>query len=413
MHQLDQTSGTTDQLATNIMHFARLLRRAGLPVGSDKVIAAIDAACLVGLERRDDFAAALAAALIDRAEQRTLFEQAFAMYWRDPKLEERMMHALLPKISGRLGTRDSDATLANRLRDALAPANSPDKENPPADDTVKLDAALTFSAREMLQQKDFESMSADELAQAKHLLRTLALPLPPIIARRYRSDRAGRALDMRRMLRTSLRFGGECVIMPRRSRRTRDSALVILCDVSGSMARYSRMLLHFAHRLSADRDHVFTFTFGTRLTNVTRTLHHRDVDVALGEVARQVKDWSGGTRIGECIREFNHRWSRRILAQGATVLIVSDGLDCGEGADLAWEMRRLHASCRQTLWLNPLLRFTGFEPRAVGIRAMLPHVDRFMPAHNIASLRELGTALAGLGGHETRRLTNTRSYSWK
>jgi uncharacterized protein with von Willebrand factor type A (vWA) domain len=413
MPQANQDSIGADHLAANIMHFARLLRRAGLPIGSDKVLAAVDAARLVGIERRDDLRSALAATLIDRAEQRTLFEQAFAMFWRDPELEKRLMHALLPKISGRLGNRATEPSLANRLRDALAPAEASGARDPQANDIVEFDAALTFSAREVLQNKDFETMSADELEDAKRLLRTLSLPLPPIDARRYRPDRTGRKLDMRRMLRSSLRFGGECVIMPRRSRCTRQSALVILCDISGSMARYSRMLLHFAHRVSADRDQVFTFTFGTRLTNITRTLRHRDVDIAVGEVARHVKDWSGGTRIGECIRDFNRHWSRRILAQGAVVLIISDGLDCGEGPDLACEMRRLHASCRLLLWLNPLLRFAGFEPRAGGIRAMLPHVDRFMPAHNITSLRELGAALAALGARDRERLESTRSNAWK
>lgn len=404
---LPAATAPATRLAENILQFARVLRRAGLPIGTDKALAAVEAASCVGVARRDDLKAALAATLLDRIEQRALFDEAFAMFWRDPKLTERMMHALLPKVGGRLDRRDDEPQPSNRLKNALSPAGRPDAESDASETPVELDAALTFSAREVLHDKDFETMSTDELRQAKRIVRSLTLPLPRIVTRRYAADRGGRQLDLRRMLRASLRYGGEWIVEHRRARRERPATLVVLCDISGSMARYSRMLLHFAHRLSADRARVHTFTFGTRLTNITRMLKHRDVDIALREVGRAVNDWSGGTRIGECLHDFNRAWARRILAQGAVVLIISDGLDCGEGPDLAHEMRRLRASSRRILWLNPLLRFEGFEPRAAGIRAMLPHVDRFMPAHNVASLVDLGAALAALGGagERTHRAT--------
>jgi uncharacterized protein with von Willebrand factor type A (vWA) domain len=384
------------RLAENIVHFARVLRRAGLPVGSGKVLAAIEAVELVGVERRDDVRSALAATLIDRDGQRAIFDQAFLLFWRDPKLLERAMHLLLPKVSGRMGEAEDEPELSRRVREALNPAANADERPENAEEEIELDAALTFSAREMLQHKDFEAMSVEELAQAKRMLAALDLPLPQIVTRRFTATPSGRVLDLRATLRKSLRTGGEWILPQKRRRRFRPPALVALCDVSGSMTRYSRMLLHFMHGLTNARERVFTFTFGTRLTNITRQLRHRDVDPAIAEVSRTVPDWSGGTRIGACLREFNQYWSRRVLAQGAVVLLITDGLDCGEGPDLGTQMNRLRASCRQILWLNPLLRFEGFEPRPAGIRTMLPHVDRFLPAHNVVSLMDLGRALAQL-----------------
>ena len=391
-------------MGENIAHFARVLRRAGLPVGPGKVLAAIDAVRLVGIERRDDVRSALAATLVDKAEQRALFDQAFLIFWRDPKLLERVMHLLLPQISGRLAHSNDERELSRRVAEAFKPQAQSDERSEAAQEDIELDAALTFSQREVLQSKDFESMSAAELAQAKRMLQALRLPLPRIVTRRFVADQSGHGLDLRATLRKSLRIGGEWIVAQRRRRRFRAPALIALCDVSGSMARYSRMLLHFMHSLTTERNRVFTFTFGTRLTNITRQLQHRDVDRAMAEVSHAVPDWSGGTRIGACLHEFNLHWSRRMLAQGAIVLLITDGLDCGDGPDLEVQMARLRRSCRRILWLNPLLRFEGFEPRPVGIRAMLPHVDYFLPAHNIASLKDLGRALTQLSVPGAQRL---------
>ena len=389
-----QPRAAQSRLAENIVHFARVLRHAGLPVGPGKVLAAIEAVQLVGVERREDVRSALAATLLDRADQRELFDQAFQIFWRDPKLLERMMHLMLPQVSGRLANAAEQADPNRRLAEAFKPKAPETDQSEAREESIELDAALTFSAREVLQQKDFESMSVEELTQAKRMLAALELRLPQIVTRRFVSSPSGRTLDLRATLRKSVRLGGEWILPQQRKRRLRPPVLVALCDISGSMARYSRMLLHFMHGLTRERERVFTFTIGTRLTNITRQLRHRDIDRAMAEVGRAVPDWAGGTRIGDCLREFNLHWSRRILAQGAVVLVITDGLDCGEGADLAAQMLRLHASCRQILWLNPLLRFEGFEPRAGGIRAMLPHVDRFLPAHNIASLADLGRVLS-------------------
>lgn len=213
---------------------------------------------------------------------------------------------------------------------------------------------------------------------------------------------------MRRTLRDAARRGGsDFIALARRRRRTRPPVLVVLCDISGSMAGYTRMLLRFLHALTGDRDRVHTFLFGTRLSNVTRLLRHRDPDVALAELGRRVRDWEGGTRIGPCLHDFNRDWGRRLLAQGAVVLLITDGLDRDDPGLLARETERLRGSCRSLIWLNPLLRYAEFSPEARGVRAMLPHVDDFRPVHNLASLETLAEAL--WGGGQGRALTGSTS----
>ena len=380
------------KLAENVMHFARVLRAAGLPVGPDKVIDALKALEIAGVERRDDFYWTLAAVFIDRREQFEVFDQAFQIFWRDPKLLERVMALFLPQVIGR--TPDEQPELGARVAEALAPQPKPGAgaEEPPQ--RIELDAAFTVSEREVLQRADFETMTREELAQAKKLIASLRLPIPEVRTRRLVADPRGRLVDMRASLRASLRAGADIIPLKRRSHDERHPPLVVLCDISGSMSRYSRMFLHFLHAITNDRDRVHTFVFGTRLTNITRHLRHRDVDVALSGVAQAVADWSGGTRIGASLKEFNLRWSRRVLAQNAVVLLITDGLDRDLGHDLGPEMERLHKSCRKLIWLNPLLRYEGFEPRPLGVRVMLPHVDEFLPAHNIDSLIALGKTLS-------------------
>lgn len=390
----------TSCLPENVARFGRILRLAGLPIGPGRVVVAIEALSLIDIARRDDFRIALESAFVDRAEQRPLFQQAFDVFWRDPKLMERALQLMLPGAPGRLPPRADDASLNNRLRAAFAPPGVTNSR-PPEEEPVELDAALSVSAREVLAHRDFESMTIDEIAQARRMLRELRLHVPDVETRRTRPHPRGAAIDMRATVRGALRTGGELLVLHRRRRHRRPPQLVVLCDISGSMDRYSRMLLHFLHVVGSQRSDFHAFTFGTRLTNITRALRRRDVDDALADVGRAVGDWSGGTRIGECLHEFNRRWSRRVLGQGAMVLLVSDGLDCGDSAKLARELAFLRRSSRRIVWLNPLLRFEGFEPRAAGVRAMLPHVDDFVPAHNIASLSDLGRILSGMPGTQT------------
>jgi uncharacterized protein with von Willebrand factor type A (vWA) domain len=384
--------GGRERLAENILHFARVLRAAGLPVGPAKVIVALEAVQAVGVEQREDFRAALASVLIERHEQQALFDQAFELYWRNPRLLERMMQLLLPKVYARASRQDAEAPLPGRLADALAPPR--DAEGELQEQEVTADAAFTFSPREVLQSKDFETMTATELGAVRAMIARLRLPLPELPIRRTVAARHGSAVDLRATLRAMASAGGTVVPLAWRQRRRRRPPLVVLCDISGSMDRYARMLLFFLHAITNDNDRVHTLLFGTRLTNITRHLKRRDVDVALARVSAAVSDWAGGTRIGACLGEFNRRWSRRLLAQGAVVLLISDGLDSDVGDGLAREMERLAKSCRRLIWLNPLLRYDQFEARPAGVRAMLPYVDEFLPVHNLESLKQLAATFA-------------------
>jgi hypothetical protein len=369
------------------MHFARLLRRSGLPVGPSETIAAQQALTQVDLGDKTEARTALRTAMVHRREHQEVFDHAFALFWRDPTAAgQAAAMALLEAEKTNKPERPSPGS--RRVAEALGP-----QRRKPAKGAPVRDAALTVSEQERLQRMDFEAMSAAELDAAKQEVRRLALPLDMRRTRRLRTDPLGKLTDLRRTVRTSLRQGGEILAIARNRRRTRPPPLVVLCDISGSMARYTQILLHFLHAVSNDRDRVQIFLFGTRLTNITRQLRHRDPEVAFQMLAHVVPDWSGGTRIGEALVAFNQSWARRVLGQGAVVLLITDGLDRPRDPtgtpSLADTMDRLHHSCRRLVWLNPLLRWNGFEPKSHSIRAMLPHVDEFRPVHNLASLRAL------------------------
>ena len=373
-------------LAANVMHFARLLRRAGLPVGPAETLAAQDALLRIDLASKTEARTALRCVMIHRHEHQDVFDQAFALFWRDPTaVDLAMAMALLEQPPENKLERPPPAS--RRVSEAFTNPNAP-KPKPQEDPPVR-DAVLTVSDQERLQRMDFEAMSAEEIAAAKREIRRLALPLDLRRTRRLRPDQSGPVTDLRRTIRASLRQGGEILTLARNRRQTRPPPLVVLCDISGSMGRYAQILLHFLHAVTNDRDRVHVFLFGTRLSNVTRQLRHRDPEVAFQMIAHVVPDWSGGTRIGEALASFNRLWARRVLGQGAIVLLITDGLDRDGAHGLSDNMDRLHRSCRRLIWLNPLLRWSGFEPKSQGIRAMLPHVDDFRPVHNLASLRAL------------------------
>ena len=379
---------TARTLAENVLLFGRALRLAGVPVGPDRIIDALRAVEITRVERRDDFYWTLASVFLGRREHLELFDQAFRVFWHSGYLTGHqnpgspLMDSLNPS---------SEESAGNRIAEALgltAVATLPGPE------TAREETGAGASQTEKLRKQDFDTMTIVELAQAKKLLARLRLPIPDIRIRRLQPHTHGQFVDLRGTLRVSLRGNADVIPLRRRSHQRRHPPLVILCDISGSMSRYSRMFLHFLHAITNDRDRVHTFVFGTRLTNITRHLRHRDVDMALGAVSRAVADWSGGTRIGATLKEFNLRWSRRVLGQNAEVLLISDGLDRDAGLDLPQAMERLHKSCRKLIWLNPLLRFDGFEPKATGVRLMLPHVDAFVPAHSVESLADLARILA-------------------
>ena len=375
------------KLAENVVHFARALRKAGVPVGPDRVMDGLQALELAGVENRDDFYWALASVFLSRREQFELFDQAFRLFWRERYLLDRALQGT-PIAAPANSSPDKTS---NRIAEALGLTKKLPLRAETQDDEP--DVLLSTSELERLQRRDFETMTAEELEQAKRLIAGLRLPIPQIPTRRLRPDAHGRRVDLRATLRASLRGNADIIALRRRSYRRRHPPLVVLCDISGSMSRYSRMFLHFLHAITSDRDRVHSFVFGTRLTNITRQLRHRDVDIALGAISGTVADWSGGTRIGATLKEFNQRWSRRVLGQNAVVMLISDGLDRDAGQDLTEQIERLHKSSHQLIWLNPLLRFEDFEPKAAGVRLMLPHVDAFLPAHNIDSLTDLARSL--------------------
>ncbi len=376
-------------LAANVVHFARVLRTAGLPIGTDKVVDAVQVLPRTGLASRGDWHDTLATLFLTRRDQQPVFDEAFERFWRDPDLEGRMRAALLPKVEGRT----PHAASAGRVAEALARVATPTpaRESPPE---IAIDATLTFSADERLRQVDFEKMTAAEWEMARHLVERMRLPVPEVRTRRHVPSARGSTIDFPATIRAMARNAGEITRIARRQPRMKPPPLVILCDVSGSMDRYTRMFLHFAHALGRSRPRVSTLLFGTRLTNVTRALRGRDVDEALARVGTAVSDWAGGTRIASSLGEFNRRWARRLLGQNASVLLVTDGLERDDVGALALEMARLARAAHRVVWVNPLLRYEGFEPRASGIAAMRPYVDRFLPMHNLDTLSDLARELS-------------------
>ena len=389
------------RLAQNIIHFARALRRAGLPVGPGRVIDAIRAVAAAGFTDRMDFYWTLHACFVSRPEHRIVFAQIFRLYWRDPRYLEHMMSMMLPAVRG-VQEEKLARSAEKRAAQALLGDQMPELPKPEGDDEeatkIEVDSSFTISSQEKLKTLDFEQMSTEEVAEAKRMIARLKLPVKPIPSRRGLAAHAGRRIDWRRTLRASMRQGGEMRALSHLKPRPRWPNLVVLCDISGSMSQYSRMVLHFLHAVANEKGagwaKVHAFTFGTRLTNITRHLRQRDVDAALKAAGAEAQDWEGGTRIGQCLHDFNRDWSRRVMGQGAVVLLITDGLDRDDAGALEKEMERLHLSARRLIWLNPLLRWDGFAPKATGIRAMLPHVDSFRAGHSIQSLEELAAAIS-------------------
>lgn len=381
------------RLALNIMHFARVLREAGLPIGPGHVIDALDAAEAGALRSRDDFYWTLHSVFVKRHEQSEIFDQAFHVFWKKPKMLEQLMQLMFQQITRPADDKAKKAGF-RRLAEAMfdkAETQSRREEKPGA---LELDATFSHSAMEVLRRKDFEQMTVAEQAQARIAIARLRMHRLEIRTRRFRPFHSGERIDLRRTLKRSLRAGGHLIDLARRERQWREPPLVVLCDISGSCSNYSRMFLHFLHGLMNDRERVSVFLFGTRLTNISRELKRRDPDEAMAKVSAAVKDWSGGTRIGATLKEFNYRWARRVLTQGAHVLLMTDGLDREDVSLLETEMARLKRSARRIVWLNPLLRYEGFEARAAGIRAMMPNIDEFRPVHSLDSLADLAAALA-------------------
>ena len=383
------------RLPENVAHFVRLLRSAGLPVGPGHTITAVRALAAIDVTARQQFYWALHGTLVSKREHRHIFESAFRLFWRDPFGADEALSMLLSRsqIPVERPPSPAPARLSPENESTLHPAAVPERET-----AHEIPLRLAWSPTEVLRSKDFEQMTPAEVIQAKEAIHSLRLDLRPVLTRRHEPDRRGRFVDLRRTLRTSVRTGGCPLPLQRKSTKTRRPTIVALCDISGSMESYSRILLHFFHALTNAADRVHTFVFGTRLTNITRLLRDRDVDRALDRIGNTVQDWYGGTRIGASLQAFNLHWSRRLLAQGAVVLLVTDGLDREGGDGIRAQARRLRKSCRSLIWLNPLLRYRAFAPRAAGIRALLPEVDEHRAVHNLDSLAQLAATLSGREG---------------
>lgn len=372
-----------NSLPANLLVFARTLRASGLSVRAGGVADAIRALDEVGVRRRSDVHDALRAALICRHDDFAGFDEVFHQFWRvwpeKPGALPRPMHV--------------PARARSTLR-LLAPGEA-SAVGGDAADHVPVDspvAVRTYSPDATWRRKDFASFTPDDMARARIALANLAWNPGTRVTLRWIPGRGG-PVDLRRLLRANAKYGSELVIIPRRMRRVAPRPLILICDVSGSMDPYTRMLLLFAHAIAGRRRRVEVFIFSTRLARLTRQFAAARVDAALARVASTVGDWSGGTRIGEAIHTFNVEWGRRVLSRRPVVLLISDGWDLGEPDLLAREIARLQRSVSRLVWLNPLLGSPGYEPLTRGMRAALPWVDDFLPVHNMASLEALATHL--------------------
>ena len=392
-NQLDTGSG--EKLSDNVLYFARVLRSAGIPIGSGRILDAIKAINKIGLADKSIFYWALHSVFVHKNEHREIFDQAFKIFWKNPRLLEKMMQLALPRLN--TGTPErSDADINRRVQEAFNTDNIFEENyaHPSTEDELKFDAVMTYSESELLQGMDFEQMSSNEIKKAKKVIAQMNLSIPQIRSRRFKSSSLRKKIDLRQSLKGANKFCGEYIPLRYKSRKDKNPPIIAICDVSGSMSRYSRMLLHFMHVLTTLRNDVHTFLFGTRLTNVTRFLRFKDVDEALAATSSAVEDWSGGTRIGDCLKEFNFNWSRRVLGPGAIVLFITDGLDRGGGIGLSKQIKLIQKSSKRLIWLNPLLRYEEFAPKPTGVKAILPYVDEFRPIHSLESMDQLVNALS-------------------
>ena len=377
------------RLAENIVYFARALRAAGMPVGPGSVLDALEALNVARVGARDDFYWTLHAVFVKRHEHTILFDQAFRIFFRKRGYIEKLIASMIPQTLEPAAK--SPAPGAQRVQEALFSGLN---ERAQDQSEIEVDARLTVSDREVLQKKDFAQMTAAEIAAAKDAIARLTLPLDEVRTRRFTQNRRGHLIDIRRTLRASMKAGGAVIDLKYLGPRLKEPPIVALLDISGSMSEYTRLFLHFLHAVTDARKRVTTFLFGTRLTNVTRAIRQRDPDEALAACSANVADWSGGTRIASSLHVFNKQWARRVLGQGAVVLLITDGLERDADDTLAFEIDRLHRSCKRLIWLNPLLRFHAFEARAKGVQTMLPHVDELRAIHNLDSMKELVRALS-------------------
>jgi uncharacterized protein len=367
-------------LTRNWLHFGQILRGLGFDAGPARMLPFLSALTVIDLRRADDLRTAVHVHFARRRDELFLLDRALAAFLQanGPDGKLRVPSATTATERGAM------VTIAGRQLKVL--------DDDAAAEGAEEQEVASYSQAEVLRQKDFDTLSQAEMAEIRRLIRLMRLPAGLTRSRRARAGGHDR-LDIRRLLRRSLRFGGELLVFSWKSPRLRPRPLVLLCDISGSMERYTRLLLNFTYALKSASTRVEVFVFATRLTRITRLLRSHDVDAALNRVMASVDDWSGGTRIGDAIETFNRRYARRVLGHGATVAIISDGWDRGDAAQMRQAIARLQRSCHRLIWMNPLMGAPGYEPLTLGLQAALPFVDDFLPAHNLANLEALGTLL--------------------
>lgn len=379
-------STTSGNLLSNCVLFGRMLRALGVEITPTQVVDLVDSLHYVNIGSRQDFKNSARTVLISRREHLPLFDEAFDLFW-----QARGKTALLQLDLSELLQKQEKQQQEEVYR--RTPATEHDKQSLPEEEPEE-ERVLTYSDLEILRQKDFSRLDEEEMAAVRRLMLQTQWQLEPRRTRRTVRAAQGAILDLRRTIRQNLRHGGELLHLARKERKRKRRPVVLICDISGSMERYSRVLLQFIYVVTSRLDRVESFVFSTRLTRITRELRRSNIDEALREASAVVHDWAGGTRIGESIRTFNYDWARRVLGQGAIVMIISDGWDRGDVTLLEREMDRLHRSCHRLIWLNPLLGAADYQPLVRGIKAALPHVDDFLPVHNLASLEQLADLLA-------------------
>lgn len=423
MRPLDIERG--ERLLYRLTEFGRILWEVGINVGPGQMLELSETLTYIDPTNKEDFYNALKCCLLNKHEQEAIFDQMFGYYWfmREnlnrkadknngaARRDERQMR-LPPSERKRLAEHMNASEQRKELRAEMRPTERKRKQDQRDKDDDYDDTGTpqgtAYSAIEQLRKKDFENFSWDEVQEAKKLMAEMRWHLGMRPTRRKTPSRSGSYPDMRRIVRRNLKYGAELIELTWREIKRKPRPLVIICDISGSMSLYSRLLLHFIHTISNGLMNVEAFVFGTRLTRVTRQLKKRDVDDAIRDVSKSVQDWSGGTRIGDALHFFNHKWAKRVLGRGAVVLVISDGWDRGDSGTLQVEMDRLQHSCHRLIWLNPLLGSPDYRPLTIGMKTALPFIDNFLPAHNLDSLIDLGNLLSTIDDSRPVRSAGAR-----
>lgn len=413
-----------ERLLYRLTEFGRLLWEVGIDVGPRKMLDLAETLNYVDITSKEDFYNTLKCSLLARHEQETLFDSTFLYYWylRDRQSEKegkakegsgrdkkqmRLPPSERKRLAEHLNANEQRKDLRMETRESERRRRLEEWDKQENDDTGD-PQGTAYSAIEMLRKKDFESFTWEEVQEAKKLMAEMRWHLGMRPTHRKAPARSGSYPDMRRIVRRNLKYGAELLELTWREIKYKPRPLVIICDISGSMSLYSRLLLHFIHTISNGLMNVEAFVFGTRLTRITRQLRRRDVDDAVRDVSKSVQDWSGGTRIGDALHYFNTKWAKRVLGRGAVVLIISDGWDRGDAGVLQVEMDRLQHSCHRLIWLNPLLGSPDYRPLTVGMKTALPYIDNFLPAHNLDSLISLGNLLASIDDSRPVRSSSAR-----